>query len=663
MSRFHSLKKSHLFTLLLTLMLCLGSCATKAQGSGKPKPSDYGIKSKKALDAYLQGQSDAKNRDYKQAVKDYEAAIELEPNFGDAWFQAGACAHAMREFALGYKFLTKTKEIVPSPNPMLYLFLANCALELEKYDEAAKNYDEFLALKPTISANDLKNAERNRKNAHYGAAMMKNPVDFKAVNVGDNINSIGEEYLPNLTADGQTIFFTARRPGCTGGYSAEYSDFTEDFYFSEMVDGKWKPCANLGPPVNTERNEGAASFSPDGQFVFFAGCGRKDGYGDCDIYVSKLTGNVWSAPQNLGPIVNSPQWDSQPSISNDGKTLYFASTRPGGKGGYDIWYTTLEKNHWTEPKNLGEPINTEGSELCPFIHADGKTLYFSSDLHPGFGKLDLFVTRSQGNGWTQPQNLGYPINTSGSEGNIFVNTKGDVGYINSSKEGGLGKSDIYRFELDEKIRPSFTTYVRGIVTDKTTGKPLDAEVIFINVATRDTIRNVTTNSVTGKYQLTLPLEKDYAAFIDKKGYLFSSNFFSLKNVDPKTTPYYDVNIALEPLRPGIEVVMSAIFYETNKFMLLDASKPELEHMVYFLKLNKNLRVEIGGHTDNVGSDSDNLTLSQNRALEVRKYLIDRGIKADRIESKGYGETQPMTSNDTEEGRALNRRTVCKIIEI
>ncbi len=652
------------FAFLLCILTLLVSCKTQAQGGAKPKPSDYGIKSKKALDLYEQGRAEAHDhRDYQQAIMLYREAIALEPGFGEAYFQAGACANARQDYALSYEFLIKAKELLPKPSPILYYFLGNASLAEGKYDEAAKCYDALRSEDTPLSANDLKILERNRKTAHYGAQMMQHPVKFEPQNMGDNVNSIGEEYLPNLTADGQTIFFTSRRPGCTGGYQAEFRDFTEDFYFSEMVDGKWQPCKNLGPPINTESNEGAPSFSPDGQYVFFASCGRKGGYGSCDIYVSKLNGTAWSAPQNLGPIINTPAWESQPCISNDGKTLYFSSNRAGGLGSHDIWYTTLVNGTWTEPKNMGTPINTEGSEEGPFIHADDKTFYFCSDFHPGFGAYDLFISRATANGWSKPENLGYPLNTSGTEAQLFVDAKGTRALIASARNGGLGKSDIYSFELDERMRPDFTTYVRGVVSEKIGGKALDANVIFINVASGDTIRSVRTNVASGRYMLTLPLDQDYVAFVEKKGYLFSSKLFSLKNVDPKTTPYYDVDIQLEPLGVGLEVVMSAIFYETSKFDLLDNSKPELEHLVSFLRLNKTLKVEIGGHTDNIGADKENQVLSENRAAEVRKYLVSRGIVADRITWKGYGEVQPMTTNDSEEGRALNRRTVCKIVGI
>lgn len=656
------MRKLPLHVMALTLLLLAMGCKAQAQG-GKAKPSDYGIKSKKALELYELGMEQAHNRDYQSAVLSYEEALQLEPAFGDCYFHAAASAYLLRDFKKTGRYALKAKELMKDLPPKVHLFLAEAAFAEEDYATAAGHYEEYFALKPPMSATEFKVLDQHRKSSHFGKANAGRKIAFKPENLGENVNSIGEEYLPNLTADGQTIFFTSRRPGCTGGYSAERRDFTEDFYYSEMVDGKWQPAKNLGPPVNTEHNEGAPSFSPDGQYVFFAACGLKDGYGDCDIYVARLMGNVWSKPQNLGPIVNSNRWDSQPCISNDGKTLYFSSRREGGKGAEDIWYTTLVKGAWTEPKNLGEPINTVGAELCPFIHADGKTLYFSSDEHPGYGALDLFMSRYSPTGWLPPMNLGYPLNTSSSEGNIFVSSDGEFGYINSSRDSGIGRSDIYKFELDERIRPSFTTFVRGVVSDKGSLKPLDATVTFINVTTGDTIRSVQTNSATGRYMLTLPLNQDYAAFVDKRGYLFKSSFFSLRNIDPKTTPYFDVDIQLEPLSVGLEVVMSSIFYETNKFQLLDESKPELQHLLHFLKVNKTLKVEIGGHTDNVGSDADNLLLSKNRAAEVRKYLVSQGIAEDRITSNGYGEGKPIADNNTEEGRALNRRTVCRITSI
>lgn len=655
------MRKSFRLPLLLACLWLLGLQWASAQT--KVKPSDFGIKSKKALDFHQRGIQEAHYRDYPKAIEMYQEALALEPNFADAYLQMGACYYALHKYKEAYPALSRAKELIPEPTAMLFFYHAESAFHEDHFEEALDGYAKFIAMQPVVPKNILQTAERNKKSADFAAKAVKQAITFNPLNLGDSINTDGDEYLPYLTADGQTMFFTSRRLGCTGGYNREYRDYTEDFYYAERAGSGWKMAQNLGEPINSDMNEGAASFSPDGQYVIFAACHRKDGYGDCDLYLSKLNGKVWSAPQNLGPIINTPAWESQPCISNDGKTLFFSSSRPGGEGGQDIWYSRMVKGRWTEPKNLGKPINTPGAELSPFLHADGKTLFFSSDYHPGFGSLDLFTSKFDGFGWTEPINLGYPLNSSAGEGNIFVTTKGDTAYINSSRETGRGRSDIYVFELDPRIRPSFTTYVRGFVTDKASKKPLDATILFVNIATRDTVRAVATNSATGKYLLTLPLNEDYAAFIDKKGYLFASRSFSLKNIDPATTPYYDVDISLEPLGVGIDVIMSSVFFETNRYNLLAASEAELNHLYAFMRLNSNVKVEIGGHTDNVGADKDNELLAENRAKEVRQYLIQKGIAAERISAKGYGERQPIATNDTPEGRALNRRTVCKIVGI
>lgn len=655
----------HLFSLVILSFLLVGASSCKAQ---TPKPSDYNISSKKALKLYLQGNQQEKYRAYQEAINFYSQAIEIESEFGDAWFRKGACNYVLRNYTEAEEQMEKARELIPLPNPLLYFYLGECKFYREDFAGARDQYALFFEKKGErpIPRPMLKDAERHYASAKFAASQDGKGIDFDPINMGESINTAFDEYLPYLTADEQTIFFTTRRPGCTGGYNREYRGYTEDFYYAELKDGEWVMAENFGPPVNTEGNEGAASFTPDGQFVFFTACSRRDGYGDCDIYVSRLEGKTWSKPRNLGPTINTPAWESQPCISNDGKTLYFASSRSGGKGGQDLWYSTIQNGVWAEPQNMGDLINSPGNEVSPFLHADGKTLYFSSSGHLGYGGLDLFMSRKTDAGWSKPENLGSPLNTSSDEGNIFVNAKGTMGYINSTREGGAGRSDIYSFELDEQIQPDFTTYVRGFVREKGSGKPLASKVLFINIETGDTIRSVFSNKSTGKFLLTLPLEQDYAAFVDRRGYLFASQAFSLKNLPlPKSgerrDQYFDVEIELEPLKQGITVVMSNVFFETNKYDLLGSSKAELEHLVKFMQLNSKVKVEIGGHTDNVGSTNDNQVLSRNRANSVKAYLEERGIAAGRVMAKGYGESVPRADNASEEGRALNRRTECRIV--
>ncbi|HZV13341.1 MAG TPA: flagellar motor protein MotB, partial [Candidatus Kapabacteria bacterium] len=245
--------------------------------------------------------------------------------------------------------------------------------------------------------------------------------DIVVKNLGENVNSPDDDYGPTITANGKTLYFTSTRKGGMGGH---------DYWYSTMnADSTWTPAVNAGPSINTPADEGVSSLSADGQTIFFTGCNRPDGMGNCDIYQADLVGTEWQNIRNLGPVVNTEYWESQPAISADGKTLYFVSNRPGGLGGTDIWYTTKDANdNWTEPKNIGPPINTPDNEVSPFIAADGVTLYFASDGHGGLGGLDFFTSEKTDNGWTQPVNLGAPINTPDNEEFITVPASGDILY-------------------------------------------------------------------------------------------------------------------------------------------------------------------------------------------------------------------------------------------
>ena len=630
------------------------------------KPADLGISSKKAVRYYEEGLTNEQWRDYRKAIEWHSMAIEIEPEFGLAHYHVGHCYYTLREYDKAKPYLEKASEILGNDAPGLLGFeLAELAFYKNDFTTAVKGYELFLSKKPRVHRKFLSLANKHLKSAKFAIEQKDNVISFKPVNMGSNVNSKWDDYLPYLTADDQTLFFTSRRKESTGEPDPRDGAYPEDFFYCHRQGTSWGSASNLGPPVNTILNEGAASFSPDGQYVYFTACNRRDGYGSCDIYYSRLIGNTWSAPENLGPLVNSPDWESQPCISNDGKTLYFVSNRPGGVAGAkkdgDIWFSKKENGRWTKAQNLGRPINSVGRESSPFLHADGQTFYFASEGHPGFGGSDLFMSKKSSFGWGKPTNLGQPLNTASDETNIFINSKGDKGYINSNRPDGFGGHDIYEFELDTKIRPNFATFVRGTVLDKVTGKKLAAEVTFINLESGDTIRSVFSNKSSGKFLLSLPLGQEYAAFVDRKGYLFHSQNFSLKEFNAQNAQYYDLTIELKPIEIGETIVLENIFYETGMYQLKPSSHAELDHLVTFLKKNPRLVIEIAGHTDDVGSDTDNLELSKNRSGEVKKYLTAKRIKADRIISKGYGESKPVCRDQTEDCRARNRRTEFKII--
>ncbi|MDX2062592.1 MAG: OmpA family protein [Bacteroidia bacterium] len=635
-----------------------------------PDPRYYGISSKKALKLYEAGMVQYSYRRYGEALVQFQAALALEPRFGMAHFRTGEALFLDAQaqgapLGKALPHLENALKAEPGWRPEawnLFYYLAECYTQAQRYKEAEANYLRFLAPPARANASYQLRQEANLKlpSARFAAQAIEHPVQFEPHNLGPAINTEADEYLPYLTADDRLLFFTSRRKEGTGDYDNFLGGYPEDFFFSRYENGAWQPAENLGPPVNTPQNEGAACISPDGQYVFFTGCGRRDGQGDCDLYVAELSGTQWSKPQNLGPIVNSRFWDSHPNLANDGRTLFFASARPGGLGGTDIWMSTYSGAAWSEPRNLGAPINTPGNEYGPFLHADDRTFYFASDGHPGFGGRDLFLATRTDSGWSPPRNLGHPINTPGNEQNLFVNAAGTQGYFNSSTLRGLGKIDLYTFALDPSIRPQLrATFVRGTVRDSLTRKPIGAEVTLVRLSGSDTTRGVRSNVATGQFLTSLPLEDDYAAFVDAPGYLFYSQYFSLKGIEGQA--YYDLAIALQPIRQGATVVLRNIFFAYDSAELLPESGPELANAVHFLTQNPSVHIEIGGHTDNVGGDSYNQTLSQARAQAVRDYLVGRGIAPGRLVAKGYGKTRPIATNDTETGRAQNRRTAFTIL--
>lgn len=631
---------------------------SKAQ---KPKPRDFGIKSKKALDFFLKGEQLTQWRDRTGAIVAYTNALELEPEFILAHYRLGVNAYVTKDFEQALPHLEKVAKEEDHGFQGLNFFLAEAYFHTEHYSESVRPYMSFLQ-QGRGKESDLRKAAINLRKAKFAKEAIKDSIAFKPLNLGENVNTPRDEYLPFLTADDNYLLFTARRPEAIGGFNRQLKDYNEDFYYCEKVDGEWQAATNLGTPINSEFNDGAGTITQDGRTIFFTGCNREGGYGSCDIYFSYLDKNGWTEPQNIGPAINTKGWESQPCLSHDGKTLYFASTRKGGEGGRDIWYSRLVNGKWSEAVNLGAPINTEGNESNPFLHADGTSLYLSSDLHPGFGSRDLFVSYlTVEGGWSEPVNLGYPLNTVADESNIFVSSSGKTGFINSDREGGMGRSDIYQFELAERVRPKTATYLRGITRDSITGAPVYARIRLIDVETGDTLRNMMTGRSDGRFLMSLPLEREYAAIVDARAYLFTSKNFYLKGLDHEA--FFDLTINLLPLREGASVVLRNIFFESGEFTLKDRSKVELEYLVTYMKRNPSMRIELQGHTDDVGSEQDNLELSQSRAETVRDYLVNNAIAQERIVAKGYGESMPVKANDTEEGRAANRRTEFKILSL
>lgn len=615
----------------------------------------YSTRSKKAIKSFEDGNKLFYGMRLPEAEEAFIKALSADEKFWEARIMLGDVYEKQGEISKAIEAYDHVNRNEPEAFVNALKIQAEWELSLGRYQAAIAHLTNFLNTSG-IDPRMQKVAERLLRSANYAAVAIKDSVPFNPVNLGPSVNTKDYEYFPTLTVDGQTLIFT--RNTRTGPVAGQ-----EDFYVTKKRNGEWLPAKNLGPPVNTRDNEGAQAISVDGQHLFFTGCNRKAGLGSCDIYYSSWDGSGWTPAVNIGGPVNSEKWESQPSFSSDGRTLYFSSNRKGGEGQSDIWYSKLKPDGtWTVPTNLGQTVNTDGHEESPFIHPDGHTLYFTSDGHLGFGEKDIFVTRLQPGGtWSEPKNLGYPINTWNDEIGMIVNATGELAYFSSSRDGGEGKLDIFSFELYDEVRPIPVTYMKGVVKNAVNDRPLSAQFELIDLATSEIVARSNSNSKDGSFLVCLPVNKDYGLNVSKDGFLFHSEHFALKDTANATSPFIK-NVKLQPINYGSSVVLKNIFFETNSYNLKPESNSELDKLVEFLSVNKEMRIELGGHTDNVGGVQANQTLSENRAKAVHQYLVDHAIHPGRLEYAGYGESIPVADNKTEEGRALNRRTEFKVLE-
>ena len=607
---------------------------------------------KKAQKLYNDGITKAQDGIYPEAISFLQQAIYIDTNYVDAYLSLAGVYGQIRNNGLAVEYYQKaiSKDTVYTK---LYKLPYSINLAgIGAFEKALQAVNEYLS-NPKLGESSRKAGEYRQKSYEFALEFeKKNPEKnyvFAPKNLGDHINSTESEYFPSLTIDGIELFFTRRLRGAD-----------EDFFSARRNDSGWNKAAPLGGNVNTDQSEGAQMISQDGQWLMFTGCYRPDGWGSCDIYISFLTPQGWSEAVNLGGKINTDQWESQPSLSPDKRDLYFASRRFGGYGGSDIYVSRLSPDgKWSTPENLGPEINTKADEACPFIHADNQTLFFTSNGLPGYGESDLFYSRKGPKGdWSVPQNLGYPINTIHEEGSLFIAADAKTAYYASNRSDSKGGFDIYSFELRENMRPLKTLWVKGKVYDNKTLKGLPSAVELFDMSNKQLISKVQTDEQ-GNYLITLPIGKNYAFNVNRKGYLFFSDNFFLSQ--PVSDSVFEKNIPLQPIETDASIILKNVFFDVNKFDLQPESEAELDLLVQLLNDNPSVKIQINGHTDNTGKPADNLILSNNRAKSVVTYLVSKGISATRLSAKGFGETQPVADNKTEEGKALNRRTEMKVI--
>lgn len=611
---------------------------------------------KKAIALYVEADNFRVRRQFKQAEEMLLNAIQKDKNFCEAYYRLALLYHDMKNSKQAIQTMLRGLEITKDAKKkkVFYYDLTEEYLLQGDYESSAKYANLFLAEEKS-NAFKIDNARFWLQTCDFAIKSRKNISAFKPRMLSDTVNCFMMQYFPVLTADEQQLFFT-RRNGST-------QNDTEDLVVSTRDGlGKWTKPVSVSAQINSPENEGTCTVSADGRLLIFTSCQGRAGYGSCDLFMSEKVGDEWSVPVNLGPGVNSVFWESQPSLSADGRVLYFVSERRVGLGGKDIYVSYKNnKGQWSTAANLGPAINSRADDLSPFIHANGRTLFFASKGRIGFGGFDIFVSDRVDGQWSEPQNFGAPVNNHEDQFSLFITADGTKGYYSYERDLNDNAGRIYEitipFELQIEHR---SNYVKGKISDTETDGPVKAQVELMDLKKNELVSVVSSDSLNGKYLMVLTKGSDYGLFVSAPGYLFKSlnfNYEELKQVDPIV-----VDIPLQRAKSGASMVLNNIFFDYGKFEIKPESLSELEKVSQFLTDNPKIKIEISGHTDNQGTEQSNQILSEKRAQSVSEYLVSKGVAKPRVKAIGYGSKKPIMNNDTEQNRQVNRRIEFRILE-
>ena len=598
--------------------------------------------SKQALQNYEAGLSALNNNDAQKAIQLFKLAASKDSQYVDPAIALFQVYQDLKNFQSAIDYFNEIKKR-DSAASIPFLVKQGVALaSLGRYNAA------YHLLTPYFQNNSLPNYLKEKANALYAicqfAVSQKNAPEISIQNMGDSINSPASEYFPTVSIQ-DSLFLFMRRMNLS----------REDFYTSSMGSDGFSAAMPLSDTLNFAAKKGSMSLSADLQTLYYAADYAEQGYGRYDIYKVQRSPWGWSKPKNLGQRINSDFWDSAPSIAPDGNSIYFASNRPEGYGGIDIYVAYKnEKGYWEEAINLGPTINTKGDDQTPFIHADNQSLYFSSNGRLGFGGSDIYVSRKKIDGsWTTPVNLGYPINTYDNEGSIAVASNGATAYIASDRSDSRGELDIYKITLAENTRAYKTWYIKGQIIDAATKKTIPAELQIVDPASGYPMMEMQIDSM-GQFLLALPYFDSLGLKINSPGHDYLSSILPIDSVKSMAGKTFD--FALMPIEKIFTKTFNQVYFETNAAVLQAISNNELDALVRYLKTTLNAQILIEGHTDNTGTTAQNNLLSLQRANAIGDYLVQKGIAANRIQRKGLGSSMPIADNKTAAGRAKNRRT-------
>jgi outer membrane protein OmpA-like peptidoglycan-associated protein/tetratricopeptide (TPR) repeat protein len=626
------------------------------------------LKNSRADKVYEKGIKAFQQRNYSEAIRELNNTIDIEPEYVDAHYALGLIYIKDNRMNLkaAKKYFLEVIDLCPEYNPYVYYHLARIYYGAGEYEEAHKYVSVFLEDVDMIDSDEeYNNAVGIQEYSAFYMEMLNNPVPFDPKPV-PGISTEYDEYLPIISPDNEMALFTRKfnLPPQRGDLF-QSEQFRERFMFSWKENEVFNKGRNMPYPFNQNPNEGGATLTIDNRLLFYTICKytQDQRYFNCDICYSEFKDGSWTDIKGISEKVNlNNAWESQPSVTSDGQTIFFVSDREGGYGGYDIYTTNKDKTGcWCEPINLGPTINTAGNEKTPFIHTDSKTLYFSSDGRMGIGGYDIFFSKIDLNGnWTEPENIGYPINSFDDDVGFFVSTNGEFGYFASNKYEGMGGWDLYYFELYEAARPEKVLFLKGKLAAIEENALQKTRIELRNTETK-AVTEIEIDTVTGEYVAAVLFNADFVMTVKEKGFVQKTKYIS--KIDPRYTVPVNADVKLEPIEVGKSYRLNDIYFDFNSSELTYESKFVIDEFFEFLNENPGLKVSIQGHTDNIGSTEDNLVLSEKRAEAVYQYLISIGVDPSRINYKGFGEQNPVADNRSEEGRSLNRRTEFVIVDI
>ena len=585
--------------------------------------------------------------DKASAYKQMKQAISIYPAYADAYSTMGEWYYTDRDFNNAIETFVQASSRCKNGHNNFALPLAKSFLGDYKTSQALQ-----LIVSHSLSGKHKEEWKRLKQQAQFIQYALNNQIVDSVNNLGIRINSSEPEMYPVISADTQTLYLTRR---------VNWID--EDFYKSTVDScGGWFTAKNLGRPANTLSQEAAQFVSADGHYMFFMRCENRseNGWdrGGCDLYMAYTEDSTWSVPQSFGATINTPAYEGMPCLSADNRELYFVSDREGGYGGLDIWVSRFENGLWQLPRNLGPEINTAGDETAPYLHIDNHTLYFASKGHVGLGGSDLFFSRRTGDtSWSKAKNMGYPINTTADEISICVTIDGKKAYISSDRDSVMGNFDIYETQLPISLRPTNVMTINGYAYDSIAGYKLNLTRIHISDdLTGRELYQFTSNKGDASYMMTLPKGKSYTFTADRIGYMENTGTIVVPNIDSVNN--MDFNIPLLPqgyVAPINDTLVLTINFQINKAELSDSDRLVIQNAITPWLSEQYITVFVNGYTDNTGTPIINEQISYKRAGLVGDFITSMGIDPLFIKATGWGEAQPITNNETEEGRLVNRR--------